>query len=226
MSRCGGETAGWEGDSKRPVVGSVVGRVLSEDVGERAVRGLGGAHQLGEPRQFRSCTQPASGLEAGLDEVVKSFSPGYLEKQPIPHSLLQTVRLLGEFRGKEALFERQAPQSLETLRAAAVIQSTESSNRIEGVVAPLERIQAPIAEKTRPKNRFEQEIAGYRDVLNTIHTSWSCADFLACLVMAVPSWCGYPLRTARRVKEPSLREDQHCPGQSPDKHPFRQLQTE
>lgn len=102
---------------------------------------------------------------------MKSFEAGFIERQPITQNLLRTVRLLGEYKGKEELFKQQIPQALETLRQAAIIQSTESSNRIEGITAPLERIQALVAKKTKPRNRSEQEIAGYRDVLNTIHTS-------------------------------------------------------
>ena len=95
---------------------------------------------------------------------MKSFEPGFIEGQPITQNLLRTVRLLGEFK-------QQIPQALETLRQAAIIQSTESSNRIEGVTAPLERIQALVSKKTTPRNRSEQEIAGYRDVLQTIHAN-------------------------------------------------------
>jgi len=73
--------------------------------------------------------------------------------------------------GKEALFKQQSPQILETLRQVAIIQSTESSTRIEGITAPLERIKALVEKKTTPVNRSEQEIAGYRDVLNTIHAN-------------------------------------------------------
>jgi Uncharacterized conserved protein len=102
---------------------------------------------------------------------MKSFEPGFIEDQPITQNLLRTVRLLGEYKGKEALFKQQIPQALETLRKAAIIQSTESSNRIEGVTAPLERIQALVSKKTTPRNRSEQEIAGYRDVLQTIHAN-------------------------------------------------------
>jgi len=102
---------------------------------------------------------------------MKSFEPGFIEGQPITQNLLRTVRLLGEYKGKEELFKQQIPQALETLRQAAIIQSTESSNRIEGVTAPLERIQALVNKKATPRNRSEQEIAGYRDVLQTIHAN-------------------------------------------------------
>ena len=102
---------------------------------------------------------------------MKSFEPGFLEKQTITPELVRTIRLLGEYMGKEALFKQQSPQVLETLRQVAIIQSTESSTRIEGITAPPERIKALVERKTTPVNRSEQEIAGYRDVLNTIHAN-------------------------------------------------------
>ena len=100
---------------------------------------------------------------------MRSFEPGFLERQPIPPALLTTIREIGEYKGKQDLFKEQAPQVLQTLRDAAIIQSTESSNRIEGVTAPPERIRQLVARRTEPRNRSEQEIAGYRDVLQTIH---------------------------------------------------------
>jgi Fic family protein len=102
---------------------------------------------------------------------MKSFAPGFLEKQLIPQNLLRSIRLLGEYKGKEEILKQQSPQVLETLRHAAVIQSTESSNRIEGVVASHDRIVKIVQKKVKPANRSEQEIAGYRDVLNTIHAN-------------------------------------------------------
>lgn len=103
---------------------------------------------------------------------MRSLEPGFIESQPITQSLLQTIRLIGEYRGKQDLYRNQSPQVLETLREAAMIQSTESSNRIEGVTAPLERIKSIVARKTRPRNRSEREIVGYRDVLNRIHADY------------------------------------------------------
>ena len=114
---------------------------------------------------------------------MKSFQGDFIERQPITHNLLQTVRLLGEFKGKEELFKEQIPQALETLRQAAVIQSTESSNRIEGVLASAKRIQAIVQQKTTPRGRSEQEIAGYRDVLNTIHASYDSIPFTTNIIL-------------------------------------------
>lgn len=101
---------------------------------------------------------------------MKSFGHGQIH-QPVPQNVVQSVRLLGEFKGRQALYAQQTPQVLEALRQAAVVQSTESSNRIEGVVASHARIQELVAQKTTPRDRSEQEIAGYRDVLQTIHAS-------------------------------------------------------
>jgi Fic family protein len=114
---------------------------------------------------------------------MKSFAPGFLEKQLIPQNLLRSIRLLGEYTGKEEIFKQQSPQVLETLRHAAVIQSTESSNRIEGVVASHDRIVKIVQKKVKPANRSEQEIAGYRDVLNTIHANHAHMKFSVNLIL-------------------------------------------
>jgi len=102
---------------------------------------------------------------------MKSLNSEFILKQPITHRLLQTIRRIGEYKGNQDLYKEQSPQVLETLRQTAIIQSTESSNRLEGIIAPLGRIKDLVAGKTAPRNRPEQEIAGYRDVLKTIHAN-------------------------------------------------------
>jgi len=104
---------------------------------------------------------------------MRSFDSRLADRIPLSHAIAQTLRALGEAKGRQELFARQTPQALETLRQAAIIQSTESSNRIEQITAPLKRIQELVAERTTPANRSEREIAGYRDVLNTIHSNWA-----------------------------------------------------
>jgi Fic family protein len=98
-----------------------------------------------------------------------SLDERFDRRLPLTHALVRTLGLLREYRGKEELYRQQMPQALETLKQVAIIQSTESSNRIEGVTAPAQRIRDLIANKTTPRDRSEQEIAGYRDVLNTLH---------------------------------------------------------
>lgn len=78
-----------------------------------------------------------------------------------------------EFRERQELFMEGRLEALSGLVTVAKMQSTDSSNRIEGIVTTDERLRKLVCEKTSPKNRNEQEIAGYRDVLATIHESYA-----------------------------------------------------
>lgn len=84
---------------------------------------------------------------------------------------LSTLRALGEYRGKQQLFVAQSPQILDDLKELAVIESTESSNRLEGVTVAPARLKSLVSGSSEPKSRSEQEIAGYRDALSLIHES-------------------------------------------------------
>lgn len=104
---------------------------------------------------------------------MRSLAPTDLERQLPTHRLLRSVATVHDFRGREELFRQQSPEVLETLRRSAVVSSVEASNRIEGIVAAPERIRRLVGKSTEPRTRSEQEIAGYRDVLDTIHASWN-----------------------------------------------------
>lgn len=101
----------------------------------------------------------------------------YFQKHPhqsllLPAHLLRTFRTIGEYKGKQHLYQEQSPQTLSRLRAVAIIQSTESSNRIEGITATHARIEQLLKEKTKPQNRSEQEIVSYRNILDAIHINY------------------------------------------------------
>jgi Fic family protein len=102
---------------------------------------------------------------------MKSFSDDFLSGISFTNNLLRTINRLGEFKGRQELFKKQAPEILENLLQVAIIQSTESSSRLEQVTADPARFKQLMAMKVVPKDRSEAEIAGYRDVLNTIHSS-------------------------------------------------------
>ena len=76
-----------------------------------------------------------------------------------------------EYKGQQNLFIETKADELSDLLEVAKIQSTEASNCIEGIVTTNERLKKIVREKTIPRNRSEKEIAGYRDVLATIHES-------------------------------------------------------
>ena len=75
------------------------------------------------------------------------------------------------------MYLKQRPAQLEKLVEIAKVQSTEASNSIEGIVTTNTRVRQLVEEKTTPKNRNEQEIAGYRDALNAIHLDYEHIDF-------------------------------------------------
>ena len=116
---------------------------------------------------------------------MRSFEHGYLLDTPISHSLLMSIRSLGEFRGRQVLYSEQSPEVLETLRRVAMVQSTESSNRIEGITVAADRIEALVKEKVTPRDRPEQEVAGYRDVLADVHAN---SDKLKLSTDLIRSW--------------------------------------
>jgi len=112
-----------------------------------------------------------------------SFTQAYLAKLVVPQQIIPMIRKLGEHKGRQELYKKQAPEMLENLRQVALIQSTESSNRIEGIVADDKRLRAIVEERVKPANRSEAEIAGYRDVLNTIHQSHEHIPFTERVVL-------------------------------------------
>ena len=87
-------------------------------------------------------------------------------------SIVALLTRLHECRGRQDLFIEAEPDVLTALLEVAKIQSTGASNRIEGIYTTDERLKAIIQEKVKPRNRNEEEISGYRDVLATIHESY------------------------------------------------------
>jgi len=105
-----------------------------------------------------------------LDRL-KSLHPEYLKRISFSAEQMASLQKLGEHKGKQALFTAQTPEVLDTLKQAALIESSESSNRLEGITAPHARIKAMVLRNAAPRDRSEQEIAGYRDALSLIHES-------------------------------------------------------
>lgn len=112
-----------------------------------------------------------------------SLDPGYLNKLAFGAVEISTIHRLGEARGRQDLFVRQFPEQLEKLRTHAIIESTESSNRIEGVTAAPGRVADLVIRRTEPRDRSEQEIAGYRDALQLIHESHAAIPFSVNVVL-------------------------------------------
>jgi Fic family protein len=102
---------------------------------------------------------------------MKSLTVDFLNNLYLTPEQGSSLAKIGEYKGKQELFSKQTPESLETLRQTAIVESSECSNRMEGITAPHKRIAELILKNAVPKDRSEQEIAGYRDALSLIHES-------------------------------------------------------
>ena len=103
---------------------------------------------------------------------MRTFNYSIIREQKWDSEILGLVAAIYKETGKQELYLKQRPEELEKLVEIAKVQSTEASNAIEGIVTTNTRIRQLVEEKTTPKNRDEQEIAGYRDVLNLIHENF------------------------------------------------------
>ncbi len=103
---------------------------------------------------------------------MRTFNYSKIREQKWDSDILGYIAAIYKEAGKQELYLKTRPEELEKLVEVAKIQSTEASNAIEGIVTTNTRIKQLVAEKTTPRNRDEQEIAGYRDALNIIHESF------------------------------------------------------
>jgi len=103
---------------------------------------------------------------------MRQFNYSELRNQKWDSEIVGLIAAIYKEVGKQELFLKQRPDDLEKLVEIAKVQSTEASNAIEGIVTTNTRLRQLVEEKTTPKNRNEQEIAGYRDALNIIHESF------------------------------------------------------
>ena len=103
---------------------------------------------------------------------MKNFDYRGAPKSLLTPDIVAMLTSIHEHKGKQSLFIEAHADALDTLMEIAKIQSTGASNRIEGINTTDKRLEELVHGKTAPRNRSEQEIAGYRDVLATIHESY------------------------------------------------------
>ena len=103
--------------------------------------------------------------------IMRSYNYENKWEQFMTPDIVSMLTQIHEYKGKQNLFIESSAEALTGLVEIAKIQSTEASNKIEGIYTSDERIKKLALAKTNPKNRAEEEIAGYRDVLNAIHSN-------------------------------------------------------
>ncbi|MCF0262535.1 MAG: Fic family protein, partial [Sphaerochaetaceae bacterium] len=107
---------------------------------------------------------------------MRTFNYSSISQLKWDSEVLGLIAAIYKEMGKQELYLKQRPEELDKLVEIAKVQSTEASNAIEGIVTTNTRIRQLVEEKTTPRNRNEQEIAGYRDVLNIIHESYDAIN--------------------------------------------------
>ena len=103
---------------------------------------------------------------------MRNFDYSHTPEQLLTPELVQMIASIHEHKGRQELFLEANIDELKTLLEVAMIQSTGASNRIEGIYTSDKRLEELVRQKAEPRNRSEQEISGYREVLTTIHESY------------------------------------------------------
>ena len=103
------------------------------------------------------------------EKAVRSYSYTSVYPKLLTTEIVSLLLQIREYKGEQTLFIEAQSDTLTKLVEIAKIQSTEASNKIEGIFTSDDRLKKLLLDKTMPATRDEQEIAGYRDVLNTIH---------------------------------------------------------
>ena len=103
---------------------------------------------------------------------MRAFNYSELPATLLTPEITNLLSAIHEYKGKQDLYIAAKRDSLKTLLEVAVIQSTDASNRIEGIFTSDARLKAIVKDKVVPQNRTEKELAGYRDVLATIHENY------------------------------------------------------
>ena len=103
---------------------------------------------------------------------MRRFNYSSLKDKKWDIEIVNYLALIHEEKGKQSIYLKQKPDELKNLVEIAKIQSTESSNSIEGIRTTETRLRQLRDEKTTPRNRDEKEIAGYRDALRVVHENF------------------------------------------------------
>lgn len=146
---------------------------------------------------------------------MNSFRNSRLRDHQTPLSTVWLLNDIAEARGRQELFTRQSPQVLKALGDIAVIQSTESSNRIEGVTVAQARLYPLVLGQAKPRDRSEQEVQGYGRALNAIHTDYAALSIAPDTLLRLHALCQSASGDAGQFKRVDNDIVKLLPGQAP-----------
>lgn len=104
-----------------------------------------------------------------------TFRGDRLAKTRLPRGTVWLLEKLAESQLKQALYEKQSSRFLKSLQEIALVEGTESSNRIDGVTVEPKRLRLLVVGDARPRDRSEEEILGYKNALSWIHGNYEKA---------------------------------------------------
>lgn len=119
----------------------------------------------------------------------------------LPLSSVWLMNSIAEYKGKQELYAKQSPQVLKTLLEIALIESAESSNRIEGVTVDRARLKPLVIGHSKPRDRSEEEVAGYRRALDLIHKKYQSLKVTPETIKELHHLCRGELWDAGKWKE-------------------------
>jgi Fic family protein len=144
-----------------------------------------------------------------------TFRDRRLRDFALPMSTAWLLNDIAEAKGKQELYIRQSPQVLKALREMALVQSAESSNRIEGVTVDAARLRPLVLGNTKPRDRSEQEVQGYRLALNELHTRHEKLPITADILRHLHALCQSASGDAGQFKRIDNEVIELVPGATP-----------
>ena len=146
---------------------------------------------------------------------MNSFRNNRLRDHETPLSTVWLLNDIAESRGKQELFTRQSPQALKAFRDTAVIQSAESSNRIEGVTVAQARLYPLVLGQAKPRDRSEQEVQDYRRALEEIHSDYAALSITPDTLQRLHALCQSASGDSGQFKRVDNDIVEFLPGQAP-----------
>ena len=108
---------------------------------------------------------------------MRTFDYSFLKTIKLPSEFLSLTSIISALKNEEEHKKKEYPDIFTNLQKIAIVQSVKGSNAIEGIVTTDKRIEEIVNQNSAPLNHNEQEIAGYRDALNLIHTNYMNISF-------------------------------------------------
>lgn len=144
-----------------------------------------------------------------------SFRADRLAATPLAPAAVWLIGDVMEQRGRQMLYARQAPAVLKAMRELAMVQSVESSNRIEGVTVSAGRLRPLVLGKAKPQDRSEEEVRNYREALGLVHRDFAKLDLTPATVQRLHAICQAGAGDAGRWKRRDNEIVELAPGQAP-----------